>query len=160
MTKDRELTTTTKVTDWFAGRLPAQWSSGPAQIDVDREEIIVVIPQPDSPGSEDFRETTRDQRIALARAAQEAFARRVSWGIVRQGVLRLFTTVRAPVTAELAMPERRVLDLLTESGVAANRSEAVAWCVRLVGQHEADWLRDLHDAAASAGSRPEQPTEF
>ena len=70
--------------------------------------------------------------------------------MLRQGVRRLFTTVRAPVTAELAMPERRILDTLTESGVAANRSEAVAWCIRLVGQHEADWLRDLHDATAAA----------
>jgi hypothetical protein len=159
MTKDNKLTTT-KITDWFAGRLPTGWSSGPAQIDVDREEIIVVIPRPNATGPDDFREATRDERIALARTAQETFARKVSWGVVRQGVLRLFTTVRAPVTAELAMPERRILDTLTESGVAANRSEAVAWCIRFVGQHEAEWLGDLQDATAAAAGRAEQPTQF
>jgi hypothetical protein len=158
MTLDEDLTT--KVADWFARRLPAAWSSGSAQIDIDREEIIVVIPQGGDNGSSDFRDSTRDQRIALARQAEETFARKVSWGVLRQGVRRLFTTVGAPVTAELAMPERRILDTLTRSGVAANRSDAVAWCIRLVGQHESDWLGDLHDATASTGTRAEPPTQF
>jgi hypothetical protein len=39
-----------------------------------------------------------------------------------------------------------VLDTLVESGVARSRSEALAWCVRLVGQHEGDWLAELRDA--------------
>jgi hypothetical protein len=158
MTTDDKLTS--KVEDWFAGRLPGEWSSGPAQITIDREEIIVIIPQAGATPSSDFRDSTRDQRITLARQAEETFARKISWGVLRHGVQRLFTTARAAVTAELAMPERRVLDTLTESGVAANRSEAVAWCIRLVGQHEADWLRDLHDAAASSATRAEQPTQF
>jgi hypothetical protein len=158
MTKDSELIT--KVNEWFTRRLPAGWSNQPAHIDVDRDEIIVVIPQPDETGPGDFREDTRAERIALARSAQETFARTVSWGVLRHGMRRLFTTARSPVTAQLAMPERRVLDTLTEGGLAANRSEAVAWCIRLVGQHEADWLRDLHDATAGAGTRAEQPTQF
>ncbi len=158
MKRDREVTS--KVSDWFAARLPAQWSQEQAEIEVDRDEIIVVLPRPDDTATGDFREDTRTERIALARSAQETFARTVSWGVVGQGVRRLFTTVRAPVTALLSMPERRVLDSLTESGMAANRSDALAWCVRLVGQHEADWLCDLHDAAASADARAEQPTQF
>jgi hypothetical protein len=157
MTKDSGFNS--RVTDWFAGRLPTQWSKEPARIDVDRDEIIVVIPQPDDTGPGDFREDTRAERIALARSAQETFARTVSWGVLRQGVRRLFTTVRVPVTADLAMPERTVLDTLIDSGTAANRSDAVAWCIRLVGQHEADWLRDLQDAAG-AGIRAERPTQF
>src|SRR5579859_3125786 len=115
MTTDSQLPT--KVADWFAGRLPEEWASGPAQIDIDREEIIVVVPQADDGPSNDFRDATRDQRIALARQAEETFARKISWGVLRHGVQRLFTTVRAPVTAELAMPERRILDTLTASGV-------------------------------------------
>jgi len=158
MTKDAELTA--KVVDWFTGRLPAEWSSGPAHVDIDREEIIVVVPQAGDRVSSDFRDTTRDERIILARQAEETFARKISWGVLRNGMQRLFTTVRVPVTAELAMPERRILDTLTESGVAANRSDAVAWCIRLVGEHESDWLGDLHDAAASSGTRAEQPTQF
>jgi hypothetical protein len=156
MTKHEE---SPKIDDWFRQRLPEAWSSGGAEIDIDREEIIVLLPQADS-GPTNFRDSTRDERIALARQAEETFARKVSWGVLRQGIRRLFTTVRTPITAELAMPERRVLDTLTKSGLAANRSDAVAWCIRLVGQHEADWLRDLRDATASAGTRAEPPTPF
>jgi hypothetical protein len=157
MTKDE---VAPKIDEWFAERLPEAWSSGRALIDIDREEIIVVIPQADDNGPGNFRDSTRDQRIAIARQAEETFARKVSWGVLRQGIRRLFTTVRAPVTAELAMPERRILDTLTKSGFAADRSDAVGLCIRLVGQHEADWLRDLHDATASAGTRAEPPTPF
>jgi hypothetical protein len=44
------------------------------------------------------------------------------------------------------MDERRVLDTLVESGVARSRSHALAWCVRLVGAKQEEWLRDLRDA--------------
>ena len=33
-----------------------------------------------------------------------------------------------------------------EAGVARSRSEALAWCVRLVGEHEDDWLQELREA--------------
>jgi hypothetical protein len=39
-----------------------------------------------------------------------------------------------------------VLDTLVDAGVARSRSEALAWCVRLVGQHEDDWLGELREA--------------
>jgi len=39
-----------------------------------------------------------------------------------------------------------VLDTLIDAGVARSRSEALAWCVRLVGQHQADWIAELRDA--------------
>ena len=38
------------------------------------------------------------------------------------------------------------LDTLVHASVARSRSEALAWCVRLVGQHEADWLAELREA--------------
>ena len=44
------------------------------------------------------------------------------------------------------MLPRRVLDTLIDAGVARSRSEALAWCVRLVAQHEADWIAELRDA--------------
>jgi hypothetical protein len=59
---------------------------------------------------------------------------------------RLFTTLNVPVMTRLRMPERQVLDTLVEGGVARSRSEALAWCVRLVNQHQADWIADLRDA--------------
>ena len=33
-----------------------------------------------------------------------------------------------------------------EAGVARSRSHALAWCVRLVAEHQDDWLKDLRDA--------------
>jgi hypothetical protein len=46
----------------------------------------------------------------------------------------------------LRLPERQVLDTLVQAGVARSRSEALAWCVRLVGRHEAEWISELRDA--------------
>jgi hypothetical protein len=39
-----------------------------------------------------------------------------------------------------------VLDTLVDAGVARSRSEALAWCVRLVGRHADDWLGGLREA--------------
>jgi hypothetical protein len=39
-----------------------------------------------------------------------------------------------------------VLDTLVDAGVARSRSDALAWCVRLVGEHEDSWLSDLREA--------------
>lgn len=46
----------------------------------------------------------------------------------------------------LRQPERLVLDTLVDAGVARSRAEALAWCVRLVGQHESDWLGEPAEA--------------
>jgi hypothetical protein len=46
----------------------------------------------------------------------------------------------------LRQPERQVLDTLVAGGVARSRSEAIAWCVRLVGQHTDDWLVQLRES--------------
>jgi Arc/MetJ-type ribon-helix-helix transcriptional regulator len=46
----------------------------------------------------------------------------------------------------LRMPERQVLDTLVGAGVARSRSDALAWCVRLVGDHEGEWIAQLRDA--------------
>lgn len=46
----------------------------------------------------------------------------------------------------LRQPERLVLDTLVEAGVARSRSAALAWCVRLVGQHSASWLDELRSS--------------
>ena len=46
----------------------------------------------------------------------------------------------------LRMSERAVLDTLVDAGVARSRSEALAWCVRLVAERQDDWLRDLQEA--------------
>jgi hypothetical protein len=147
---------------WFAGRMPADWFTEPASVRLDREEITITgtLADPEiAEGATDaeraaaaagrsrrFREETRDQRIEIAREAEHRFGRKVSWGVVCAGREVMFTTFSVPVMTRLRQSERLVLDTLVDSGVARSRSEALAWCVRLVGQHEDSWLADLRDA--------------
>ena len=93
-----------------------------------------------------FREETRDRRIAIAREAEHRYARKVAWGARVGDTHELFTTLSAPVMTRLRQPERQVLDTLVDAGVARSRSDALAWCVRLVGQNAEDWLARLRDA--------------
>ena len=46
----------------------------------------------------------------------------------------------------LRLPQREVLDTLVAAGVARSRSDALGWCVRLVGQHQQEWIGELRDA--------------
>lgn len=150
-----------EVPAWFEGRLPDGWFTGPPEVTTDRDEIIVVGTLPDLDGDfpdaaaraaaeagriDRFREQTRQDRMDIARQAQHKFARKVSWGARLGDSTRLFTTFSAPVMTRLRQPERQVLDTLVDSGVARSRSDAVAWAVRLVGQHADDWLTGLRDA--------------
>ena len=147
---------------WFAGRLPDGWFTATPEVTVDREEILVVGDLADveleKAASEAarasarqaridrFREETRAARMEIAQDAQHRFRRIVSWG-ARIGDERvLFTTAAVPVMTRLRQPERTVLDTLVDAGVARSRSEALAWCVRLVGEHEAEWIGKLRDA--------------
>jgi hypothetical protein len=58
----------------------------------------------------------------------------------------MFTTLSVPVMTRLRQSERRVLDTLVDAGVARSRSDALAWCVRLVGENQDTWLADLREA--------------
>ena len=147
---------------WFAGRIPAGWFAGPPEVTADGEEMLVVGTLPDvelasgtsaegreaarSARIERFREETRDDRIRIAREAERHFRRKVAWGARCGDVVRVFTTLSVPVMTRLRMHERSILDTLVAGGVARSRSEALAWCVRLVGMHQADWIKGLRDA--------------
>lgn len=147
---------------WFAGQLPDDWFNSAPEVTSDREEILVMgtLPEPklEDDASEEtryaaasarirkFREETRDERMRIADAAEQRFGRKVSWGALCGDKRRRFTTHGVPVMTRLRMPQRAVLDTLIDAGVARSRSEALAWCVRLVGKHEADWLEELREA--------------
>jgi hypothetical protein len=150
------------VTAWFAGRLPAEWSTDDLTITVDREEISVVVPigAPEAEAGDEahvraaaeagriarWREETREQRIQIAREAEHRFGRKVAWGAVCGESSTIFTSLSVPVMTRLRQSDRAVLDTLVDSGVARSRSHALAWCVRLVGQHSSDWLTELREA--------------
>ena len=93
-----------------------------------------------------FREATRDERMAIATDGEKHFDTKVSWGARAGDLLVTFTTYSVPVMTRLRMPERQVLDTLINSGVARSRSDALAWCVRLVGENEKQWIDALRSA--------------
>jgi hypothetical protein len=153
----------TEIQAWFTGRLPDDWFTEPAEVTTDREEITVIgsLPAPEATGDDDggaaataaaegrikrFREETRARRIEIAREAEHRFGRKVAWGARCGAVTEVFTTLSVPVMTRLRQSERRVLDTLVDAGVARSRSDALAWCVRLTGEHADAWLAELRDA--------------
>ncbi|MDQ4124474.1 MAG: hypothetical protein M3134_02590, partial [Actinomycetota bacterium] len=137
-----------EVRGWFAGRLPDDWFEAAPEVTGDRDEILVVGRLGDvdlgAEASEDaanaarlarikrFREDTRSARMVVADEAERLFGRKVAWGAECGGVRRVFTNMAIPVMTRLRLRERAVLDTLIDAGVARSRSEALAWCVRLV----------------------------
>ncbi len=119
-----------------AGAEPAAEDAGP-----DAEATAAALGR-----ARRFREQTREARIDIAREIEHTFGRKVSWGVVCEGQKVMYTTLSVPVMTRLRQSERRVLDTLVDAGVARSRSDALAWCVRLVGQHEDAWLGELRDA--------------
>lgn len=165
-----------EIRGWFAGRVPADWFTGPVEVTTDRDEILVMgtIAAPDLPDGESvdarnaaltariggFREDTRTRRMKIADEAQHRFERTVSWGVICADQRVPFTTLSVPAMTRLRQPERRVLDTLVDAGVARSRSHALAWCVRLVAERQDDWLRDLREALTKVEEvRAEGPTD-
>jgi hypothetical protein len=142
--------------DWFAGRLPDGWFAGDPTVVVDREEITVIGRLPAADGEESearasgrasrFREETRSERMHIADEAEARYGRKVAWGVEVGDERILFTHIAVPVMTRLRQPERQVLDTLVDAGVARSRSDALAWSVRLVGEHADEWLGKLRDA--------------
>ena len=153
-----------EVRAWLIGRLPASWFVEPPSVALDREEITVIGRIPEAALSDDaadseraaaghgraqaFREDTREERMAIARDLEHQTGRKVAWGVTVTGVDApiLFTHLAVPVMTRLRQPERMVLDTLVDAGVARSRADALAWCVRLVGEHSQDWLTQLRAA--------------
>lgn len=149
---------------WLHGRLPDDWFTEPVEVVTDRDEITVLgriaAPETDSTDQHDahelaeaargriarFREDTREHRIEIARELERRTGRKVAWGVRCADEQVLFTHLAVPVMTRLRQPERRVLDTLVSADVARSRADALAWCVRLVAQHEDDWLVQLRQA--------------
>ena len=147
--------------EWFRGRIGGRWFED-VEVRADREEILVIgtIPAPSIAAGVDaavrraaalaridaFREETREPRMAIAAEAEARFERKVSWGVRCDGVEKRFTVANVPVMTRLLLDERQVLDTLIDGGIARSRSEALAWCVKLVGANQREWIEDLRRA--------------
>jgi len=164
-----------ELTGWFAGRIPDDLFAGPPTITGDRDEILIVgtVPEPELPADANdsarsaarsariarFREDTRERRIGVASEAERLFGRKVSWGARCGDVEEHFTTLGVPVMTRLRLGDRAVLDTLIDAGVARSRSEALAWCVRLVSRHQDEWIKSLREALTAVEKvRSEGPT--
>ncbi|MQY27209.1 hypothetical protein [Nocardia aurantia] len=99
-----------------------------------------------------FRESTRPARMQIAQEAQARYGRSVAWGVTIGAPATataeriMFTHLAVPVMTRLRQPERRVLDTLVDAGVARSRADALAWTVRLAGEHAEEWLEELRAA--------------
>src|SRR4029077_2934558 len=147
---------------WFEDRLPKTWFVGRPEVAADGDEVLVLGTLPDvelakgtapearaaarSARIHRFREGTREEGVKIAREPERHFRRKVAWGARCGDETRVFTTLSVPVMTRLRMSERSILDTLVAGGVARSRSDALAWCVRLVGMHQADWIKGLRDA--------------
>ena len=165
---------TEQVGAWLAGAVPDGWYTGSPTVTVDREEILVDGTLPDVELPEDasddarrtarearigrWREETRGERMRIADEIERRWGRKVAWAAAIGDVRVAFTSLSVPVMTRLRQADRLVLDTLVEAGVARSRSEALAWCVRLVGKNEAAWIAQLRDAMESvARVRSEGP---
>lgn len=151
-----------EILGWFAGRIPPGLYEENPEVTSDREEVLIVgriaEPELDEGASPDaaaaarsgrinqHREDTRRERMKIASEAEARFGKKVSWGVRCGDDEVLFTNLSMPVMTRLRMPERQVLDRLVDAGVAKSRSHALAWCVRLVGQNQQEWLDNLKEA--------------
>jgi len=155
------MSTRTTIDGWFRGRIGDDWFED-LDVRIDRDEILVVgtIPTPSLAADADadarrtaaqaridaFREETRPRRMDIAADAEARFERKVSWGVRCDGLEKRFTVANVPVMTRLLFEERQVLDTLIDGGIARSRSEALAWCVKLVGANQSEWIEELRRA--------------
>jgi hypothetical protein len=162
MVRDHEPPPADDASAWIGGAVPDDWFTARPAVTIDRDEILIVGQLPEPALGEEaseaerataqagristFRESTRERRIKIAQQLEHRYRRKVAWGATCGATTELFTTLAAPAMTRLRQPERQVLDTLVDAGVARSRSEALAWCVRLVGQHADEWLGHLREA--------------
>jgi hypothetical protein len=147
-----------EIRDWFGSKIPEGWFED-LEVTVARDEIQVIGRLPDVddvPGGSprvaranaiaEWREETRRERMDIARRAEIGFGRKVSWGARCGDEGRLFAHLNVPVMTRLRARERAVLDTLVDAGVARSRSDALAWCARLVADKQKEWIEELRSA--------------
>jgi hypothetical protein len=154
-----------EISGWIIGRLPESWFEQAPTVTIDHDEVLIIgrLLAPNLGDEVDsaakaaaeagritrFREETREERVTIAREGQQLFGRAFSWGAEIGETRHIFTNLSIPVMTRLRQPERVVLDTLVDSGVARSRSDALAWCVKLVATNADEWLLKLRKAMES-----------
>ncbi len=153
------MTQAPQIDQFLTEAIPQEWFGGAPSVKWDDAEIHCVGHLASGTSIEAFREATRAKRMAIAEVAESTFGRSVSWGVTVDGVTTMFTTLSIPTMTRLRLRERAVLDTLIDAGVARNTSDALAWCVKLVARHQAEWLTELREALVGVERvRAEGPT--
>jgi hypothetical protein len=140
------MTTENDLQQFLNGLVPTDWFQTPVTTQYDDDEILVIGTIANDRSIDEFRGSTRLDRMAIADQVEAHFGRKVSWGVTQGDTTTLFTTYSPPLATRLRLSERAVLDTLVSAGVARSRSDALSWCVKLVARHEAEWLADLRSA--------------
>ena len=102
-----ENTDASTIGGWFAGRLPDGWFTGAPEVTLEGDQIVVVGPLAEvelGSGASDavkaaaaegrisrFRESTRRERVWIAREAEAVFKKNVTWG-AKSGATKLTFT--------------------------------------------------------------------
>ena len=152
------------VVAWFAGRLPDEWTAaGEPELTVDREEVTVVITIAEPELADDADGPTRAEAVAGASAGSARTPRathrdrprgrapvRTKGCVGRAGRRpdRAVHSSRRPGHDPVASARTTCARHPRRAGVARSRADALAWCVRLVGQHTDDWLAKSRAAIA------------
>ena len=97
--------------------------------------------------------------MRIADDAERRTGRKVAWGARCGDERQVFTNLSVPVMTRLRMPERQVLDTLVGAGVARSRSDALGWCVRLVRDHQGEWIQQLQDALVAVRAARRERTD-
>jgi hypothetical protein len=146
-----------EIREWFTAKVPEGWFTEPAEVVAARDEVLVIGRLAEDGASDrvaranriqEWRDETRGERMAIARDAEIGFGRKVSWAARCGDEGRLFAHLNVPVMTRLRARERAMLDTLVDAGVARSRSDALAWCARLVESKQKEWLDDLRGAFA------------
>src|SRR5579863_3209539 len=167
-----ETFTSEEISGWIAGRLPENWFEQSPTVSVDHDEILIIgrlsapvlgddvdpsaVAAAEAGRIKRFREETREERMKIANEGQRRFGRVFSWGAEAGDTHEVFTNLSIPVMTRLRQSERTVLDTLVDSGVARSRSDALAWCVKLVATNADEWLLKLRKAMESVETISQQ----
>ena len=97
--------------------------------------------------------------MKIADEAEVRTGRKVAWGARCGDEERVFTSLAVPVMTRLRMQNAKSSTRSWMRAWRAAGADALAWCVRLVRDHEGEWIEQFRDAlVAVEAARTSGPT--